>query len=111
LIVVSASRPSLSRFWTFYNDRNKTSKSGCSEPKAHGAREFDKAAALEAAMDCFWRRGCAAASMWASLTVSMGISGPGLCCLAEIEAFFSRSTTARAGPVRGHRVASARDAP
>jgi hypothetical protein len=36
LIVVSASRP-CARFWTFYNDRNKTSKSGYPEPKAYGA--------------------------------------------------------------------------
>jgi CspA family cold shock protein len=38
-------------------------------------REFDEAAALEAAIGCFWRRGYAATSM-RELTASMGISGP-----------------------------------
>jgi TetR/AcrR family transcriptional regulator, transcriptional repressor for nem operon len=40
-------------------------------------RKFDKGAALEAAMDCFWRRGYEATSM-RDLTASMGISAPSL---------------------------------
>jgi TetR/AcrR family transcriptional regulator, transcriptional repressor for nem operon len=40
-------------------------------------RKFDTEAALETAMDCFWRRGYEVTSM-RKLTACMGISGPGL---------------------------------
>jgi TetR/AcrR family transcriptional regulator, transcriptional repressor for nem operon len=40
-------------------------------------RKFDREAALEAAMDCFWRRGYKVTSM-RELTACMGISGPSL---------------------------------
>jgi TetR/AcrR family transcriptional repressor of nem operon len=40
-------------------------------------REFDEAAALQAAIDCFWQRGYAATSV-RDLAASMGISGPSL---------------------------------
>jgi len=40
-------------------------------------REFDETVALEAAIDCFWRRGYQATSV-RDLATSMGISGPSL---------------------------------
>src|SRR5580700_6699553 len=49
-------------------------RQGCLMPRP---REFDEAAALQAAVDCFWQRGYAATSV-RDLAASMGISGPSL---------------------------------
>src|SRR5579864_4806577 len=47
-------------FWTFCNDRNKMSKYGCPEPKAHGAteriRRSDRAGSSDVLLLATWLR-------------------------------------------------------
>jgi TetR/AcrR family transcriptional repressor of nem operon len=54
-------------------------------------REFDEAAALEAAMECFWRRGYEATSL-RDLTASMGLTAPSLYnAFGDKQQLFSRA--------------------
>jgi len=54
-------------------------------------REFDETAALQAAVDCFWRRGYEATSM-RDLTASMGLSAPSVyAAFGDKQALFSRA--------------------
>jgi TetR/AcrR family transcriptional repressor of nem operon len=54
-------------------------------------REFDETAALEAATECFWRRGYEATSL-RDLTASMGLTAPSLYnAFGDKEALFSRA--------------------
>jgi TetR/AcrR family transcriptional regulator, transcriptional repressor for nem operon len=54
-------------------------------------REFSETAALQAAVDCFWRRGYEATSM-RDLTASMGLSAPSLyAAFGDKQALFARA--------------------
>src|ERR1700761_1204824 len=54
-------------------------------------REFDETAALEAAMECFWRRGYEATSL-RDLTASMGLTAPSLYnAFGDKQQLFSRA--------------------
>lgn len=54
-------------------------------------REFDESAAIEAAMECFWRRGYEATSL-RDLTASMGLAAPSLYnAFGDKQALFSRA--------------------
>jgi TetR/AcrR family transcriptional repressor of nem operon len=54
-------------------------------------REFDETAVLEAAMQCFWRRGYEATSL-RDLTASMGLTAPSLyTAFGDKQALFSRA--------------------
>ena len=54
-------------------------------------REFDETAALEAAMECFWRRGYEATSL-RDLTASMGLTAPSLYnAFGDKQKLFSRA--------------------
>ena len=54
-------------------------------------REFDETAALEAAMECFWRRGYEATSL-RDLTASMGLTAPSLYnAFGDKQALFARA--------------------
>jgi TetR/AcrR family transcriptional regulator, transcriptional repressor for nem operon len=54
-------------------------------------REFDETAALEAAIECFWRRGYEATSL-RDLTTSMGLTAPSLYnAFGDKEELFSRA--------------------
>ena len=54
-------------------------------------REFDETAALEAAIECFWRRGYEATSL-RDLTASMGLTAPSLYnAFGDKEELFARA--------------------